>query len=64
MERVRAFTGHVNVSNFAGMATNGDYIACGSETSQVRLLQLRLLAQTSSRDVLSGSAASRGSVVS
>lgn len=36
MERLRAFSGHVNVSNFAGMATSGDYIACGSETSQVR----------------------------
>ena len=36
MERLQAFSGHVNVSNFAGMATTGDYIACGSETSQVR----------------------------
>lgn len=35
MERLQAFSGHVNVSNFAGMATIGDYIACGSETSQV-----------------------------
>ena len=36
MERLQAFSGHVNISNFAGMATTGDYIACGSETSQVR----------------------------
>lgn len=35
MERHRTFTGHVNVRNFVGMETSGDYIACGSETSQV-----------------------------
>lgn len=43
MERLKAFSGHVNVSNFAGMATTGDYIACGSETSQVCSLSLSTL---------------------
>lgn len=27
----RTFTGHVNEKNFVGLATDGDYIACGSE---------------------------------
>ena len=34
-ERLRHLSGHVNVRNFVGMAVNGSYIACGSETSQV-----------------------------
>eukprot|EP00892_Ulva_mutabilis_P002130 jgi/Ulvmu1/11918/UM081_0078.1 len=37
MERLRTFAGHVNVRNFVGMETSGDYIACGSETSQVHV---------------------------
>lgn len=35
MERLRTLSGHVNVRNFVGMETSGDYVACGSETSQV-----------------------------
>jgi E3 ubiquitin-protein ligase RFWD2 len=38
MDCVRTYTGHVNVRNFVGMEVNGDYITCGSETSQVRSL--------------------------
>jgi E3 ubiquitin-protein ligase RFWD2 len=41
MERLRAFTGHVNVANFAGMEVCRDYLACGSETSQVRAQRMR-----------------------
>lgn len=37
MERHRTFSGHINVRNFVGMETSGDYIACGSETSQVHI---------------------------
>lgn len=28
---LRSFTGHVNEKNFVGLATDGDYVACGSE---------------------------------
>lgn len=28
---IRTFYGHINEKNFVGLATNGDYIACGSE---------------------------------
>ena len=27
------FTGHVNEKNFVGLATDGDYITCGSENN-------------------------------
>lgn len=30
---LRSFTGHVNEKNFVGLATDGDYIACGSENN-------------------------------
>ncbi|XP_023349005.1 E3 ubiquitin-protein ligase RFWD2 isoform X2 [Eurytemora carolleeae] len=30
---VRSFTGHVNEKNFVGLATDGDYITCGSENN-------------------------------
>lgn len=49
-ERVRTLSGHVNVRNFVGMEVNGPYIACGSETSQVRLRAGILL----SSEVLAG----------
>ena len=26
---VRTFSGHVNEKNFVGLATDGDYVACG-----------------------------------
>eukprot|EP00090_Calanus_glacialis_P003071 TRINITY_DN12219_c0_g1_i1.p1 TRINITY_DN12219_c0_g1~~TRINITY_DN12219_c0_g1_i1.p1 ORF type:complete len:658 (+),score=217.02 TRINITY_DN12219_c0_g1_i1:40-1974(+) len=29
----RSFTGHVNEKNFVGLATDGDYITCGSENN-------------------------------
>jgi hypothetical protein len=35
LSRVRTYSGHVNVRNFVGMEVNGDYIVCGSESSQV-----------------------------
>lgn len=28
---LRSFVGHINEKNFVGLATDGDYIACGSE---------------------------------
>ncbi|XP_065829192.1 E3 ubiquitin-protein ligase COP1-like [Oscarella lobularis] len=31
----RTFKGHVNEKNFVGLATNGEYIACGSENNSV-----------------------------
>lgn len=32
---LRSFLGHVNEKNFVGLATNGDYIACGSENNSL-----------------------------
>lgn len=33
---LRSFVGgHVNEKNFVGLATNGDYIACGSEDNSL-----------------------------
>ncbi|XP_013407329.1 E3 ubiquitin-protein ligase RFWD2 [Lingula anatina] len=32
---VRTFRGHVNEKNFVGLATDGDYIACGSENNSL-----------------------------
>lgn len=34
-ECLRSFTGHVNEKNFVGLATDGDYIACGSENNSL-----------------------------
>lgn len=31
----RSFVGHVNEKNFVGLATDGDYIACGSENNSL-----------------------------
>ncbi|XP_059482743.1 E3 ubiquitin-protein ligase COP1-like isoform X1 [Neocloeon triangulifer] len=30
---LRSFTGHINEKNFVGLATDGDYVACGSENN-------------------------------
>jgi len=30
---LRSFTGHVNEKNFVGLATDGDYVTCGSENN-------------------------------
>ncbi|KAL3871703.1 hypothetical protein ACJMK2_039686 [Sinanodonta woodiana] len=32
---VRTFKGHINEKNFVGLATDGDYIACGSENNSL-----------------------------
>lgn len=32
---IRSFVGHVNEKNFVGLATDGDYIACGSENNSL-----------------------------
>ncbi|ETN58667.1 E3 ubiquitin-ligase protein COP1 [Anopheles darlingi] len=32
---LRSFTGHINEKNFAGLATNSDYLACGSEDNSL-----------------------------
>ncbi|XP_078459375.1 E3 ubiquitin-protein ligase COP1 isoform X1 [Lampetra planeri] len=32
---LRSFKGHINEKNFVGLATNGDYIACGSENNSL-----------------------------
>lgn len=32
---LRSFVGHVNEKNFVGLATDGDYIACGSENNSL-----------------------------
>ena len=33
----RSFEGHVNEKNFVGLATDGDYIACGSENNALHV---------------------------
>ena len=32
-----SFTGHQNEKNFVGLATDGEYIACGSENNSLYL---------------------------
>lgn len=32
---LRSFVGHINEKNFVGLATDGDYIACGSENNSL-----------------------------
>lgn len=32
---LRSFTGHINEKNFVGLATDGDYVACGSENNSL-----------------------------
>lgn len=32
----RTFRGHVNEKNFVGLAADSEFIACGSETNEVR----------------------------
>ncbi|GLG99565.1 Protein will die slowly [Gryllus bimaculatus] len=32
---LRSFVGHINEKNFVGLATNGDYVACGSENNSL-----------------------------
>ncbi|XP_014240947.1 E3 ubiquitin-protein ligase RFWD2-like isoform X1 [Cimex lectularius] len=32
---LRSFVGHINEKNFVGLATNGDYIGCGSENNSL-----------------------------
>uniref|UniRef100_UPI00358F7B84 E3 ubiquitin-protein ligase COP1 isoform X1 n=2 Tax=Myxine glutinosa TaxID=7769 RepID=UPI00358F7B84 len=32
---LRSFKGHINEKNFVGLASNGDYIACGSENNSL-----------------------------
>ncbi len=31
----RSFTGHINEKNFVGLATDGDYVTCGSENNSL-----------------------------
>ena len=31
----RSFVGHINEKNFVGLATDGDYITCGSENNSL-----------------------------
>jgi len=35
MDCLRSFNGHVNEKNFVGLATDGNYIACGSENNSL-----------------------------
>jgi len=37
MSCVRSFQGHINEKNFVGLATDGNYIACGSENNSLYL---------------------------
>lgn len=35
----RVFNGHNNEKNFVGLSVDNDFIACGSETNEVRLVK-------------------------
>ena len=37
---VRTFNGHINEKNFVGLATDGDYVACGMYTHGVFYLNI------------------------
>lgn len=39
-EPVRTYSGHVNEKNFVGLSLSGNFIACGSETSEVRWVEI------------------------
>lgn len=63
---LRSFVGHVNEKNFVGLATDGDYIACGSEDNSLyiyykglskQLFNLKIDSCTSTGD--KGASASR-----
>ncbi|KAJ7323441.1 RING finger and WD repeat domain-containing protein 2 [Desmophyllum pertusum] len=38
---LRTFKGHINEKNFVGLASNGDYVACGSENNSLLLVLQR-----------------------
>lgn len=40
---LRSFKGHINEKNFVGLASNGDYIACGKQNQLVKGLFNRYL---------------------
>lgn len=39
---LRSFKGHINEKNFVGLASNGDYIACGKEPFSIVLMLAEL----------------------
>lgn len=39
---LRSFKGHINEKNFVGLASNGDYIACGKEPFSILLMLAEL----------------------
>ncbi|KFB46072.1 AGAP013233-PA-like protein [Anopheles sinensis] len=66
---LRSFTGHINEKNFAGLATNSDYLACGSEDNSLcvyykglskQLFNLKFSSNSSTSGVGAGSSSSGG----
>lgn len=42
-EQTRTFSGHTNEKNFVGLAVDSEFIACGSETNEVRHISACLM---------------------
>ncbi|XP_053668667.1 E3 ubiquitin-protein ligase COP1-like [Anopheles marshallii] len=58
---LRSFTGHINEKNFAGLATNNDYLACGSEDNSLCVYYKGLSKQLFNLKFSSGSSGNGGS---
>lgn len=52
---LRSFTGHVNEKNFVGLATDGDYVACGSEDNALYIYYKGLSKQLFNYNIDAGS---------
>lgn len=42
LEEIRSYRGHINEKNFVGLATDGDYVACGSENNSLYVYYKKL----------------------
>lgn len=61
---LRTFSGHINEKNFVGLATDGDYIACGSEDNSLYLYYKGLQNQLFSYRIDYGSATNNNGMIS
>lgn len=61
---LRSFSGHINEKNFVGLATDGDYIACGSEDNSLYIYYKGLQNQLFSYRIDYGSGSSSNNLIS
>lgn len=57
---LRSFTGHVNEKNFVGLATDGDYVACGSEDNALYIYYKGLSKQLFNYNIDAGTSVAVG----